>query len=64
MKVEEFLQLNYGDKIWNHKTNVIFEIREIVSNSPIVRKIGNLKYIGMTDYINENTCCDYSVVPV
>lgn len=64
MKAEDFLQLKYGDKIWNHKTNVKFEIQEIVSDSPLVRKISNLKYIGITDYINENTCNDYSRVPV
>lgn len=63
MKVDEFLGLKYGDKVWNYKSNVKFEVQEIVQNVPLVRKIKNLKYDRMDDYINENTCDEYGIVP-
>lgn len=64
MLKEEFLNLKYGDKIWNYRSNVCFEINEIVQDAPLVRKIKNLKYERMDDYINENTCDGYGIVPV
>jgi hypothetical protein len=61
MNRKDFLKINIGDKIYNNKTKVGFEIQEIVSHNPIVIKIKNLKYIGQYDYINENTCKEYSL---
>lgn len=63
MDAIEFANLRYGDHIWHHKTKVEFEVQEIVSELPLVRKIKNLKYMSMSDFINENTYQEYGIRP-
>lgn len=59
MTKQAFRELNCGTKLFNTRSNITYEITKIVSEYPFVFEISNQVHLGMTDYINENTCEDY-----
>jgi hypothetical protein len=59
MTKQAFKDLNYGTKLFNTRSNITYEITNMVSEHPLVFEISNQIYLGMMDSINENTCEDY-----
>lgn len=59
MSKELFKSLIVGNTIINIKSGVEYKLRTIVSENPLVWEMSNQKYLGMIDYVNENTCDEY-----
>jgi len=56
----DFKTIKIGDIIKNKRSNVKYEVTHPVNNDAF--SMNNLKYYGMSDYINENTAEDYELV--
>ena len=56
----EYKIIKIGDTIINKKSKVKYRITHQVNDNTF--SMDNLKYLGMIDYINENTADDYELV--
>jgi len=56
----EYKIIKIGDTIINKKSKVKYQITHQVNVNTF--SMDNLKYLGMIDYINENTADDYELV--
>ena len=56
----DFKTIKIGYIIKNKRSNVKYEVTHPVNDDAF--SMNNLKYYGMSDYINENTAEDYELV--
>lgn len=57
MKIED---LKIGDVLKNKRSGISYKVKEFVNEDVIC--VSNLKYIGMGDYINDDTLDEYELL--